>query len=171
MKIFTLLLAAVLVNSVHADTPLPPPKKLKICSTFKKLCAISDPVKNVTFLLTNVSGQKPWKIAGWHQWMFLSDDGESAVIGYAGMNLLPQDVQFSEPVLFFYNRGKLVRTVKLDELYRSKSQLRRTVSHFAWVNQLGFNDAHQFVIELVNGNKVAFAARTGDVEPIQLDGK
>jgi hypothetical protein len=119
---------------------------------------------NVAYLST---GKKPWKIAGWHQWMFLSDDGESAVIGYEGMNLIPQDVQLSEPVLFFYNRGQLVRTVKLDELYRSKSQLRRTVSHFEWVSQLGFSDFNQFVIELVNGNRVAFAAKTGEIEPIR----
>ncbi len=88
------------------------------------------------------------------------------VIGYSGKNLVPQDVRMSESVLFFYNRGQLVRTVKLEELYSSKSQLRRTVSHFAWVNRIGFNGENQFVVELVDGNDVAFAAATGEREAV-----
>lgn len=40
------------------------------------------------------------------------------MVGYEGMNLVPADVTLNEPVLHFYNRGRLVRTVTLDQSYR-----------------------------------------------------
>lgn len=166
MKKLMAFVVLALANLAKADTPLPPPKELTVCSPTKKLCATSDPTRNLTFLIPQSSGQKSWQIPGWHRWIFISDDGESVVIGYSGKNLVPLDVRMSESVLFFYNRGQLVRTVKLEELYSSKSQLRRTVSHYAWVNRIGFNGGNQFVVELVNGNDVAFAAATGEREAV-----
>lgn len=86
------------------------------------------------------------------------------------MNLVPVDVTLNEPVLFFYNKGKLVRTVTLGDLYKRKSQLKRTVSHFAWAHIPGINRANQLVVELVNGKKVAFAVSTGQVQPLIPNG-
>ena len=170
MKILIALIAAFLASPALADTPLPPPEKLTACSPARKLCATSDPVTNVTLVSPQPPGQASWQIPGWHRWLFPSDDGESVVFGYGGMNLVPVDVTLSQPVLLFYNSGRLVRTIKLDQLYERKSQLQRTVSHFAWVYSIGFNSSNQFVVELVNGEKVAFAPSTGAREPIQPDG-
>ena len=170
MKSSIALLAAFLASPALADTPLPPPEKLTVCSADRNLCATSDPATNVTLVSPQAPGQQSWSIPGWHRWLFLSDDGESVVVGYDGMNLVPVDVTLSEPVLFFYNRGRLVRTVKLDQLYQRKSQLRRTVSHFAWVHNIGFNSSNQFVVELVDGKNVAFAPKTGAREPFRPDG-
>lgn len=170
MKSSIALIAALLANPAFADTPLPPPKKLTTCSAAGRLCATSDPATNVTLVSPQASGLAPWSIAGWHRWLFLSDDAESVIVGYAGMNLVPVDVTLDEPVLFFYNRGRLVRTIRLGELYRRKSQLQRTFSHFAWVYSIGFNRSNQLVIELLNGEKVAFAPKTGAREPVRLDG-
>jgi hypothetical protein len=170
MKSTIALIAVFLAGPALADTPPLPPKKLIACSPARTLCATSDPATNVTLVSPQASGQKPWPIPGWHRWLFLSDDGESVVVGYDGMNLVPLDVTLNEPVLFFYNSGRLVRTIKLDQLYRSKSQLRRTVSHFAWVYSIGFNSSNQLVVELVNGKKVAFAPKSGAREPVRPDG-
>lgn len=109
--------------------------------------------------MQKASGNILWKIPGWHRWLFVSDDGESVVVGYDGMNLVPLDVTLDEPVLFFYHRGNLVRTVTLKDFYRSKSQLRRTVSHFAWGHVPGFNHANQLVIELNGGKKSGFLGK------------
>ncbi|QSX39405.1 hypothetical protein [Shewanella cyperi] len=92
------------------------------------------------------------------------------VVGYDGMNLVPLDVTLNEPVLFFYNRGRLVRTIQLDQLYESKSQLLRTVSHLAWVHNIGFNSSNKFIVELVSGKKVAFAPKSGAREPVRPTG-
>ena len=153
-----------------ADTPLPPPARKTICSPNGKFCAVADPAQNITLLSQSHSNKILWSIPGWHRWLFVSDDGESFVIGYSGMNLVPVDVTLSEPVLFFYNRGKLVRTVKLGELYGDKSQLRRTMSHYAWADIQGFNEANQLVVELVNGKRIAFSAKTGQVQLAAPDG-
>jgi len=105
-----------------------------------------------------------WTVAGWHRWLFVSDDGKSVVAGYGGMNLVPVDVTLKERVLFFYNRGKLVRSVTLGDLYKHKSQLRRTVSHYAWANGGEFNKANQFLLTLPYGRRIAFSAKTGRIE-------
>ena len=170
MKNYLALIVAFVAAPALADTPLPPPEKLTICSSAGKVCATSDPSTNVTLVSSQISRQKPWTIPGWHRWLFVSDDGESVVVGYGGMNLVPVDVTLKEPVLFFYNKGTLVRTVLLGDLYERKSQLRRTVSHFAWVHIPGINRSNQLVVELVNGKKVAFAASTGQVQPLIPDG-
>ena len=41
------------------------------------------------------------------------------------MNLVPKNVTLEEHVLSFYNRGKLVRTIKLGDLYKNKSQMEK----------------------------------------------
>lgn len=170
MKRSIVLIAALLTSPALADTPLPTPEKFTTCPAARKPCATSDPASNTTLVFPQVSGQDSWQIPGWHRWLFLSDIGEPVVVGYSGMNLVPVEVTLDEPVLFFYNRNRLVRTVKLDQLYRHKSQLLRTVSHLAWVHNIGFNSSNQFVVELVNGDKLAFNPRTGSREPIRPDG-
>src|SRR6478735_3535736 len=113
------LLCAV-VGSAHADAPLAPPVSLTVCSPNKQFCAVSDPVDNTTRLSSGPSRKVLWSISGWHRWLFVSDDGESVVVGYDGMNLVPVDVTLQEPVLLFYHRGELTRTVTLGDLYQSK---------------------------------------------------
>lgn len=157
-------------GDVRADSPLPPPEVLTFCSASKQFCAVSDPVKAIT----RVSSQRPqkvlWSIPGWHRWIVVSDDGKSVVIAYSGVNLVPWDVTLDEPVLFFYSRGKLVRTVTLGALYESKSQMVATASHFSWVRGIRFNKANQLVVELTTGKDKAFAARTGQLQRIIPDG-
>ncbi|MNM34988.1 hypothetical protein D3C81_456500 [compost metagenome] len=169
MKSYLALIVAFLAAPALADTPLPPPEKQTICSPSGNACATSDPATNFTLVSSHASRQMPWTIPGWHRWLFVSDDGESVVVGYGGMNLVPVDVTLKEPVFLFYNKGKLVRTVTLGDLYERKSQLRRTISHFDWAHIPGINQANQLVVELVNGKKVAFAVSTGQVQPLIPD--
>ena len=82
------------------------------------------------------------------------------------MNLVPTDVPLSEPVLFFYHRGTLVRTVTLGDLYQQKSQLQSTVSHLLWVYTLAINASNQVVLDLVDGRKMAFKVSTGTQENV-----
>jgi hypothetical protein len=164
-----ILLIISVASPVFADSPQPAPAKVTVCSSTKNLCVLSDPASNTTVVSQQVPKGRTWTISGWHRWLFVSDDGESVVIGYGGMNLVPIDVTLQEPVLLFYNRGKFMRSVTLGDLYTSKSQLQRTVSHFVWAQSLGFNKSDQLVVELVNGKKVAFAAKNGMAQPLIRD--
>ena len=170
MKRCLALLVALLPVPVLADEPMPPPERETTCSSTGKVCAISDPAINATAVFPKTSRQAPWAIPGWHRWLFVSDDGESVVVGHSGMSLLPLDVTLEEPVLFFYNKGKLIRKVTLGELYQSTSQLMPTASHLAWAETISINRANQLVVALVNGRKIAFAANIGLVHPLIPDG-
>jgi hypothetical protein len=161
MKRFLALLIVLSASPALADTPLPPPEKTTVCSSAKKVCAVSDPATRTTVVSSRVSRPATWTISGWHRWLFVSDDGKSVVVGYSGINLVPVDVTLKQPVLYFYNYDKLIRTVTLGDLYRSKSQLKRTASHLAWGSVSGINASNQVVVELVDGRKLAFSASTG----------
>lgn len=169
MKILLALCLAFSAIPALADTPLPPPKALTTCSPAGTVCAISDPATSLTVVSPRAPQQQAWTIPGWHRWLFVSDDGKSVVVGYAGMNLVPRGVTLEEPVLFFYNKGSLVRTVTLGDLYTHKSQMRLTVSHLSWAHIPGINQANQLVVTLADGRTVAFAASTGQVQPLVSD--
>ena len=170
MKVSLGLLLVLLAVPAIADTPLPPPEEQTTCSPSKKVCATSDPAKNLTTVSSKNSRQDHWTIPGWHRWLFVSDDGKSVVVGHNEMNLVSVEVTLKEPVLFFYNRGKLMRTVTLGDLYKRKSQLTRTVSHLAWVDNLSINRNNQLVVNLVTGRKLAFAVDTGQSQALLSDG-
>ena len=111
-----------------------------------------------------------WSIEGWHRWLFVSDDGASVVVAYDGLNLVPADSTLKLEVLRFYKRGQLVRTMRLGDLYRDKAQLRRTVSHLAWVNEISINQANQLVVELIDGRKTRISMDTGEIQAVGRDG-
>jgi hypothetical protein len=105
-------------------------------------------------------------MAGWFRLAALSDDGEILVAGYDGMNLLPLDYSPDLVVLTFYRRGAFIAEVTLDQVIDDFAALERTVSHYNWGYYLGFDQAGRYVIETVEGRRIAFDAATGVmVEP------
>lgn len=166
-----LLLLCALCSDSHADTPLLTPEKFTVCSPADNFCAASDPGSNSTVVSAQRLNKILWAIPGWHRWLLVSDDGESAVVGYAGINLVPADVSLNEPVFIFYHRGKRVRAVTLGELYQRKAQMRLTASHYAWTEGASLNKANQLVVALVSGKTVAFATKTGKAQKAVADAR
>lgn len=170
MKVLLALLLSVSSLPALADTPMPPPELQTACSASKVICAVSDPAADVTVVSSRAPTPRSWTIPGWHRWVFPSGDGVSVVVAYGGMNLVPLDVELTEPVLFFHNEQHLVRTVTLGDLYRRKGKMQRTVSHYAWVSTITINSSNQLVIERVDGAKIAFSLPSGEREPLRADG-
>lgn len=170
MKVLLALLLSFSSLAAFADTPLPPPALQTTCSASEVICAVSDPVANATVVSSRAPTPRTWTIPGWHRWVFPSDDGVSVVVAYGGMNLVPRDVELSEPVLFFYNEQQLVRTVTLGDLYLRKGKMERTVSHYAWVSTITINSSNQLVIERVDDAKIAFSLPSGEKQPLRPDG-
>ena len=165
-----LLLVLLLSGPAYADEPLRPPHLYTFCSSSGEFCATSDPLKDSTTVAAAASGEVLWSIPGWHRWLFIANDGQSLVVGYNGMNLVPLDISLEESVLSFYSRGKLMRQVALGDLYSSKSQLQRTVSHFAWAHIPGFNEHCELIVELVDGRTVAFSGKNGQQVKVRANG-
>ncbi|UGB46831.1 hypothetical protein LQ772_05945 [Frateuria edaphi] len=153
----TLMTLALLSTVAYADTPLPPPHAETVCSPSKRICATTDPAENTTVARNQATQRLLWSLAGWHRWLFVADDGISAVVGYDGQNLLPLDAPLSQPVLGFYRKGGLVRVVTLGELYKQLTDIPRTASHLAWVSSVGFNKHNQFELTLPDGRHITFS--------------
>ena len=85
----------------------------------------------------------------------------SLAVGYAGMNLVPADADMDLAVIHFYREGRLLRTLQLSDLYRSRSQLPRTASHLQWVEAIRVNNTNQLVLQLITGEIAAFSMQTG----------
>jgi hypothetical protein len=132
-------------------------------------CAVSDPDKKITLISAKNSKKILWSIPGWHRWLLVSNDGESIVIGYPGLNLVPYNVSLKDPVMHFYHRGKRVRSVLLGEIYRDINEMRETVSHRVWLESLSINKANQLILVLPSNKKIAYQLKTGAVEKIIPD--
>jgi hypothetical protein len=167
--LLAIALGAFLIEKALADEPLPAPETKVVCSASGKFCVTSDFDAQATFLRSKPTGKLLWSVPGWHRWIFVSDDGQTIAIGYDGMNLVPRDVTLSEPIIYIYNNGKLVRTVVLGDFFKCISELTPTVSHYAWGNIQGFNRSNQLVVALVDGTYAAFSAHTGKRELAQPD--
>ncbi|WP_338845324.1 hypothetical protein V8J88_16580 [Massilia sp. W12] len=122
---------------------------------------MSEPATNSTTLYSKKDGKQLWSVPVWSPWLYLSHDGRTVVTAYQGMNLVPTDSRMHMEVLRFYRDGKLLRTVRLADLYRRRADMMRTVSHYAWVNTINVTPADLLQIELVSGNYKRFAMATG----------
>jgi hypothetical protein len=110
------------------------------------------------------TGQKPeqlWTMAGWQTTAWLSDDGDFLVVGYRNVNLLEVDHAPDEVMLSFYKRGAPTGVVRLNEIMPDRARLRRTVSHYAWGNFVGFVGPHRFAIETIDDRRLVYDVTTG----------
>jgi hypothetical protein len=165
-----LLPIATITASVvtRADEPLSPPATKEVWSPNKKFCAVMEPQPATTTVFRVTSDgkrTKSWTMSGWFRVADLADDGEHLVVGNGGMNLLPLNVTKDEPMIDFFQRGKRITTVRLGELFRDPSSLKRTVSHYLWGNYLGLDENGRYVVETVEGQKLLFDVTTGRPAP------
>lgn len=142
-SLLLLILTITVQAELRADTPLPPPATKEVWSPNKKFCAVMEPKPaSTTIFRIESDGKrtKSWTMPGWFRVADLADDGEHLVVGNGGMNLLLLNVAKDEPMIDFFERGKLIKTVRLGELLKDQSSLQRTASHYYWGNYLGLDE-------------------------------
>ena len=158
------ILTITIQAGLRADEPLPQPEVKEVWSPNKKFCAVMDP-KPMTTTIFRVENDgkrtKSWAMKGWFRVAHLADDGEHLVVGNGGINLLLLNVTKDEPIIEFFKRGELIKTVTLGELLKDQSSLKRTVSHYLWGNYLGLDENGYYVVETVEGRKLLFDVTTG----------
>ncbi|MEO6325765.1 MAG: hypothetical protein ABIT01_14000 [Thermoanaerobaculia bacterium] len=151
-------------SSLRGDAPLLPPRLVEVCSVNDdKVCARSDPAKKLTtvFRRTKTGQLKLWTYPGWHRSFFVSEDGESIVIGDDGLGLLPLDHAKNPPLFRFVTHGRLVHVVTLNDLLPDPAKLKRTVSHVSWGHCIGIIQNGQFLVETADNELHAFNVKTG----------
>jgi hypothetical protein len=164
MKYVVALLSLLLPLAAFADTPLPAPKIIEVWARNRGFCAVMDP-KTTTTVVYRVDGAggrtRVWQMHAWSRVAALADDGEHLVVGYSGSGLVPLDFTMEEVMIWFYDRGTLIRKVLLKEMVPDRSLLQRTASHYYWGAYLGLDDQGRYVIKTVDGNTFRFDVRTG----------
>lgn len=86
-----------------------------------------------------------------------------SLVSHPGGNLLPRDHAPHETMLWFYERGRLVREVGLREIVPDARHLEPTVSHVRWGDVLGFDGANRCRVRTVERTLAAFDPATGHV--------
>ena len=129
--------ALIVSNVVRADAPLPAPANRTILSRNGKFQAEFDwhTKKTTIYARQNATRKtKLWQMNGWHRNAFLADNGRNLIVFYAGANLLNLSYKPDDVVITFYDRGTLLRQVRLNQIIPSPTpnKFRRTVSHYNW---------------------------------------
>jgi hypothetical protein len=159
------LLCASLGRVANADSPLPSPKILETFSPNHSIVAVSDPELMTTTVLrieSNGSRTRLWATYGWHRYFYAANDGEHAAIVYSGGNLLEVKHRANEPMIWFLDKGNLIKVVTLDQIIHNQSSLRRTASHFLWGMPAGFDVKGRFGVSTAEGFRV-FDQKTGEL--------
>lgn len=137
-----------------------------VCSLNGFFCAVMDPEQKVTTVVRRRAGgvsQPLWSMDGWFRVAYVSNDGEYLVTGYDGVNLLPLNYKRNQVMISFYDRGKLIRQVRLNEMISDFSKLEKVASHYRWGECLGLNSEDHLTVELVDKTWLMFDIKTGQI--------
>ena len=162
------LLSAMLLtgsNATRADAPLPAPANHKILSRNGKFAAEFDwkAKKTTIYARKNATRQaKLWQMNGWHLNAFLADNGRNLIVFHAGANLLNLNYQPDDVMIKFYDRGTLLRQVRLNQIIANPTpdKFRRTVSHYNWLESYGL-EGDKFIINTLQKKRLVFDIKTG----------
>ncbi|MBF5045227.1 hypothetical protein FGE12_22675 [Aggregicoccus sp. 17bor-14] len=146
--------ALLATGSSRADEPLPPPSARRVCSRSGRFCARTDPKAwrtTVVRVASDGSERFSWEMPGWFREASLSDDGDHLVVGFDGQDLLPRDYDRAETMLRFFERGRLIRAVRLDELVEHFWLLLPTVSHWCWGRCEGIDAEGRYTVVTLDG--------------------
>lgn len=171
-KIFVLFTFILILQpiSIWADEPLPPPKDYFINSANGKYTAFFS-VKDKKTIVYELVGkikkekQKIWEMDGWFRNTYLSNDGNNLIVAYEGANLLDNNYKTDQVMISFYDKGKLLKEIKLNQLIENPvpEKLEKTVSHYSWVETYGMNENQQFEVNTIKKKKFLFDIKTGNI--------
>lgn len=134
------------------------------CSLNGFFCAASEREREVTTVYRRRAGgvKEPlWSMKGYFPVAFVSNDGEYLIAGYFAGGVLPPDYKRSQVMISFYDRGRLIHEVRLDELVRDFSKMPKVDSQYRWGGYLGLNADDYLTVQLFDQSWVLFNARTG----------
>jgi len=153
----TAIVSVILCLCSWADSPSPAPRDKKVYSANKQFFVLTEVTPKRTQVFSSSEARPIWGIPGYHPVLFLSNNGY-LVVGYPGGNLLSQDAKPQDEILAFYSSGKLIRSVKIQDLFADMSVLPKTVSHLSWAIGYGFDNQNRFYVITFDDRQVLFQA-------------
>jgi len=167
-----LLLSAIFIlcapfSWVGADEIAPGDAKVA-CSLNNFFCATSDPQSKVTTVYRRRAGgvkEALWSMSGYFPVIFLSNDGEYIVTGFSAGGVLPLNYKPTQVLLSFFDRGRLINEVRLNELVRDLSKMPKVSDQYHWGGYLGLNADDHFTVQIFDQSWALFDAKTG--QPIK----
>lgn len=165
VALLIVLNAPLFSRVVRADEPPLAPANHQVLSRNKKFVAVFDwKAKKTTVYAIQKSKRKTklWQMSGWHRNAYLADNGRNLIVFYPGANLLNLGYKPNDVMITFYERGKLLRQVRLNEIVPNPTpdKFRRTVSHYSWLESYGL-EGDKFIINTLQKKRLVFAVKTG----------
>jgi hypothetical protein len=159
LPVALLALLALPPLAARADTPLPPPAPTVSASRSGSFRAVSDPATRSTRVERVATGKVLWRFPGWFRWIFVANDGRSAVTYYG--NLIPQDYDDGTVLFTFWREGKKVREVTVKDLVPDRAVLQRTASHYHWGTVDEIDVKGRLVVRRADGEVFRFDLERG----------
>jgi hypothetical protein len=160
----TLLLSMVflvLSDICRADSPLPAPTRRVVLSPNGAISAISDPGVRTTVFQDTATGKTLWQLPSWERSLFIANDGKHAVVGFGGLNLIPQNNPEQVVLFTFWREGRKIREVTAKDFVANKSPLKKTVSHYHWGHIEGIDAEGKLVVRDAGGKSFRYNMETG----------
>lgn len=133
-------------------------------SANKRFFATEGPKQRSTLVFRRVGQkghEKIWEVPEWSPALFLTDDGDYLVVGYAGANLLEHHYKRDQVMVSFYRRGRLLNVVRLNQIMVDLKHLQVTDSGVAWGFFAGLIDHHRFAVDTVEHRRLIYDVTTG----------
>jgi hypothetical protein len=144
-----------------ADSPPVAPGSEPIHSANRRYTLVIDPIQKLARVFRATRLDRPaWQMPAQFSTASISDNGRFLVASYRGGNLLDLTHAPDEIMLSFYDRGRLLSHVRLNELVR-EGDLVRTMSHYVWAVSFEFVSAARFRLETIDHRVHIFNAATG----------
>jgi hypothetical protein len=152
---------------MRADAPLPPLRDHIVCSGTGDYCAHIAVEREEIGVYAGE--QLLWTVHSLCRDVFVANDGEHMMCGYDGRNLLRHDYRADTPMLRFWHRDILIRTITLAELIKDFARLEATVSHFRWGHHVGIDAQNRFVVHTIEDQRIAFDIETGEISSVSFE--
>jgi hypothetical protein len=106
--------------------------------------------------------EKLWEMPGWPYAAYLTDDGDYIAIADWRASILPRNYKPAQPVVSFFRRGVLIKTVRLDEvLVDVKNMGSPSESGYKWGQWTGLIAPHSFALDTIENRRLVYDIATG----------
>lgn len=92
---------------------------------------------------------------------WLSNDGEYFVAGNEGLNFLPINYNKDQVMFSFFQQGRLINQIRLNQLITDFTRLQKAASNYRWAKYFGLNACGYLAVKTIEGRRILLDVTTG----------